>query len=1194
MKNATALLIIMTTFMVIHAHPEAVKLPELIVQLGNPSGRPGEIISLAVSPDGKYALAGSRDNSITLYHIPSGNEIRRLTGTGAINTLSFSPDGKYILSGSTSFSNILKKDIPTLVLWDTSTGQQIKVFQDFPAGIHALAFSSDGRFMISGGSDYTVKLWEVDPGKKLKQFNGHTGTIRALSFSPDDKFILSGAIGGEVKLWDIETGREIKQYNGFSKNISVVAFTSDGKRVIAGCETGLKSWEISSAEESNIFKKLSHKIPHGGISSNGRFILAESGCGEVTILDTFNEQAKHTIKFSAECNKIKAAAVDPGGANILLYSGNRLYYLDTKTNIEINSIKKYSSQINFSIFSPDGNYILVGSSDNTLKLWDLEKGTQIRELSGHKDKVICGAFSSEGNLAVSGSTDKTVKLWDIHGGQQIKTLEGHSDDIFFVAFSPDGKQVFSASADNTFKVWDFKSGKNIKTLKQDYHFIDSAAVSPDGKKALIGTSALSFPLRMVDIKTGKVVKSLNGHYDLVYSISITPDGNYVVTLSKDETAKLWNLNTGNEIKTTHPLAWFFSMTALSPDGSYILTTNKKDILLIETSTGKVIKKLRGHSGFVSSVAFCLNGKYALSGSEDKTVRLWHLKSGKEVECLRNDMGDVVSITVSLNGNGKNALFMNYDQEVQLWDIEKKHRLKCFAEAIDDLKYVGFSPDERYLLWGKNDDILTIWDIKGKRILRTFHGRFPTFLSTSNIITPDGKAILLGNGENGVNCFDILTGKQMKGYKEFGSDILAIDIAKHGNLFIAGSSDNINIWDMNSETPASSYNWVAGDGNFINTFVITPCGRYYLIPVPFFGGTMSLWDIGKARIIKRLWEQKEVASTVTFSRDGKLAVTESGGLLADSKLRIWDIENARQVITLSTKSGEALEELDTGKTDNPLGIDIPIQDKFHLIMNLAKRLKTINTKELYGHAVFPQSTAISPEGRYVLTGSGANFLGQNYTLKLWDLKSRCLSKTLSGHTNRITAIAFSPDGSKALSADKIGTVRLWDIPSGKLLATLISLKSGKWCALTPDGRYTSNSPGDLEGVSWRMPDSPMIPLPIEIFMREYYEPRLLPRIFSGAVFPPITDIKSLNRIQPDVKIVSIEPVKNRRARLNVTEEIKKGNLPGFKKGNNSRSTPIWVADKNKNSPKTIYTFQRPSLFNFTKSKREITLISLKEK
>ncbi len=283
----------------------------------------------------------------------------------------------------------------------------------------------------------------------------------------------------------------------------------------------------------------------------------------------------------------------------------------SSTKIKIFPQLEHSSLVRSITFSPNGKLALLGSEDNTLKLWDLSSGRLIRTFKGHSDLVSSVAFSPNGKLALSGSADGTLNLWDVSSWQLLKTFEGHFSSINYVAFSPNGKGALSGSTDGTLNLWNVSSGQMLKTLKGHYYDV----ISPDGKQALLGsTYYYDDTMRLWEVSSGRLIRTFKGHSDHVSSVAFSPDGKLALSGSEDHTIKLWNL-----------------------------------------SSGQLLKTFEGHSSSVTSVAFSPDGKRALSSSANM-MRLWDVETSKEIaQMLTFEDGEWITITpegyyiASLNG-----------------------------------------------------------------------------------------------------------------------------------------------------------------------------------------------------------------------------------------------------------------------------------------------------------------------------------------------------------------------------------------------------------------------------------------------------------------------------------------------------------------------------------------------------------------
>ena len=196
-------------------------------------------------------------------------------------------------------------------------------------------------------------------------------------------------------------------------------------------------------------------------------------------------------------------------------------------------------------FSPDGRYVLTGSSDNTVVLWEMATGKQIQKFVGHSNRVNSVSFSPNGRYVLTGSGDNTAILWEKETGKQIRKFMGHSWAVNSVAFSPDGRYVLTGSWDKMAFQWETSTGKQIQKFAGHNDGIFSLAFSPDGRHMLTGSNDQTAILW--DTTSGKLVRKFVGHTQPVKSVAFSPDGRYVLTGSWDSTTRLWQTETGKEL-----------------------------------------------------------------------------------------------------------------------------------------------------------------------------------------------------------------------------------------------------------------------------------------------------------------------------------------------------------------------------------------------------------------------------------------------------------------------------------------------------------------------------------------------------------------------------------------------------------------------------------------------------------------------
>ena len=296
------------------------------------------------------------------------------------------------------------------------------------------------------------------------------------------------------------------------------------------------------------------------------------------------------------------------------------------------TLKGHSSDVNSVTFTPDGQMLVTGSDDLTIKLWNLTTKQEIRTFKGHSSYIYAIAISPDGQTIASGSADKTIKLWNLNTGKEIRTLIGHSNSVASVAFSPDGKLLASSSLDKTIKVWNLQTNKEIRTFTGHSVGVASIAFSPDG--LTLASGSYDKTIKLWNLNTGKEIRTLTGHLDLVSSIAFSPDGQQLASGSKDKTIKLWNLSTGKQIRTLTGHDDKVTSVAYIPKGGYsknpnsvIVASGSNDntIKLWDTATGREIRTLKKDSGYVYAIAISPDGRTVASGgSADNIIKIWRL------------------------------------------------------------------------------------------------------------------------------------------------------------------------------------------------------------------------------------------------------------------------------------------------------------------------------------------------------------------------------------------------------------------------------------------------------------------------------------------------------------------------------------------------------------------------------------------
>jgi len=573
-------------------------------------------------------------------------------------SVAFSPDGRTVLSGSLD---------GTLKLWDIATGKELRKFPGHASGVIGVAFSPDGHTAVSGGYDRALKRWDIATGKELGTVTVQSSSMLHMALSPNGQMALCAGDDGVMRLIDVATGTELRRFSGHPGGMESVAFSLDGRTALSGNDNpvgALTLWDIATGKELRTFSGHSHLVISVAFSPDGRTALSGSGDKTLKLWDIAT--GKEIRTFSGHTDTVESVAFSPDGGTALSSSDDDTLKLwDIATGMELRTFSGHSGFVHSAVFSPDGRMAFSGSNDKTLKLWDLSAGKEVRTFLGQGGSVQSVAISPDGRMALSGNQDKTVKLWDIATGRKLRTFSGHTDAVEAVAFAPDGRIALSGSNDKTLKLWDLSTGKELRTFSGHADAVHGVAITPDGRTALSGSD--DGTLRLWDIATGTEIRRFSGHIDFVTSVAFSPDGRTALSGSYDATMKLWDVSTGKELHTFSGHGTIVKSVAFSPDGRTALSgSDDRTLKLWNIVTGKEIRTFSGHEGFVQSVVFSRDGRTAFSGSQDGTLKLWDIASGEGIRTFSGHTGNVLS--VALAPDGGSALSAGEAGTLKLWDF----------------------------------------------------------------------------------------------------------------------------------------------------------------------------------------------------------------------------------------------------------------------------------------------------------------------------------------------------------------------------------------------------------------------------------------------------------------------------------------------------------------------------------------------
>ncbi len=326
-----------------------------------------------------------------------------------------------------------------------------------------------------------------------------------------------------------------------------------------------------------------------------------------------------------------------------------------------------------------------------------------------KDRKRAGAEArgSTGTELIESERSTTVVPPGTATGALLRTLEGHSGVVNAVKISRDGRTLVSGGEDKTVKLWDTATGRLLRTL-QEHSKVVALAVAPNGATLVFGGQ--DGTIKLWDATTGSLLRTLEGHSEGVDALEVSPNSAILVSGGRDGTIKQWDLATGRLLWTFKATDWVLAVT-ISPDGRFVVgaggvnRNSDHEIKIIESTTGKLLRTLKGHKHQVGSLAVSADGKKIVSGSLDETVRLWEASNSVLLRKIsvqnRSAMHSVSSVLITPDGS---KIVAGNGPTIESWQLATGRLLRSIEAHSDDVHTVALSPDGRWLASGGCDAI----------------------------------------------------------------------------------------------------------------------------------------------------------------------------------------------------------------------------------------------------------------------------------------------------------------------------------------------------------------------------------------------------------------------------------------------------------------------------------------------------------
>ncbi len=582
--------------------------------------------------------------------------VARLAPESTVDVLAFSPDGRLLLTGARD---------GTVALWRADTGELVLRPWQHRGSVIVAAFSGDGQRFVTADRNGPPRIGDTATGQPVgvnlpNFFDG------MLALAPDGKTIAALEQQGVVRLRDIDPGAPVGEAIAAGGDIRAVAFSPDGKLLVtAGSGTGPRLWNALTG------KPVRAALAHPGVvygvafSPDGKALLTWGDDRTARLWDVATGKARGSPL--AHPQLVRAAAFSPDGRLVATGCGDppekgEVRVWESASGRQVGTGMPHPTDLRAVAFSADSGVVMTRCQDGLARFWDAASGRPTGAPLRHSRPLTAAAFSPDGARIATAAESGGVRLWGAMPHRPPGVTLSAGPRIAAVAFSPDGRSLATAGWDRKVRIWDVATGAEVGDAMAHSDFVMALAFSRDGKTILTGCR--DGTARLWDTETRRPTGPIIRVKGTIAAVTFGP-GETIVTGGRDG-ARLWDARTGQEVGAPMECARDAAGVALSPDGLLVLTNGPHPgAHLWDAATGRPVDRGFAHPGLVWGVAISPDGRHVLTGGIDRTARLWDAATG---EAIGEPLVHPQPVgAVSFSGDGRLMATGGWDGTVRLWE-----------------------------------------------------------------------------------------------------------------------------------------------------------------------------------------------------------------------------------------------------------------------------------------------------------------------------------------------------------------------------------------------------------------------------------------------------------------------------------------------------------------------------------------------